>query len=94
MWKVTLGELEHFVVLAEHGSVTDAARVIRLSQPAMSSSLQELEKALGVTLFVRYRGQGLGLAHRRADRGGGAGCLSGARQIVAAVSPTIGGCTW
>ena len=61
MRKVTLRELEHFVALAEHGSVTGAARAIGLSQPAMSTSLQELEKALGVTLFVRHRGRGLGL---------------------------------
>ncbi|MBT5905067.1 MAG: LysR family transcriptional regulator, partial [Acidimicrobiaceae bacterium] len=36
MRKVTLRELEHFVALAEHGSVTGAARAIGLSQPAMS----------------------------------------------------------
>ncbi len=69
MRKVTLRELEHFVALAEHGSVTGAARAIGLSQPAMSTSLQELEKALEVTLFVRHRGRGLGLARRSADRG-------------------------
>jgi DNA-binding transcriptional LysR family regulator len=61
MRKVTLRELENFVALAEQGSVTGAARAIGLSQPAMSTSLRELEKALGVTLFVRHRGRGLGL---------------------------------
>ncbi len=61
MRRVTLRELEHFVALAEHGSVTAAAAEVGLSQPALSASLKQLEKALGVSLFVRHRGRGLGL---------------------------------
>ncbi|MCS5671432.1 MAG: LysR family transcriptional regulator [Actinomycetota bacterium] len=57
MHRVTLREMEHFVALAEHGSVTGAA-AIGLSQPAMSTSLRDLERTLGVTLFVRHRGKG------------------------------------
>lgn len=57
MHRVTLREMEHFVALAEHGSVTGAA-AIGLSQPAMSTSLRDLERTLGVTLFVRHRGGG------------------------------------
>ena len=57
MHRVTLREMEHFVALAEHGSVTGAA-AIGLSQPAMSTSLRDLERTLGVTLFVRHRGRG------------------------------------
>jgi len=53
MHRVTLREMEHFVALAEHGSVTGAAAAIGLSQPAMSTSLRDLERTLGVTLFVR-----------------------------------------
>ena len=60
MHRVTLREMEHFVALAEHGSVTGAA-AIGLSQPAMSTSLWDLERTLGVTLFVRHRGRGLSL---------------------------------
>jgi hypothetical protein len=44
--RVTLRELEHFVALAEHGSVTGAAAAIGLSQPAMSTSLRDLERTL------------------------------------------------
>ena len=61
MRRVTLREMEHFVALAEHGSVTAAAAEVGLSQPALSASLKALESALGVTLFVRHRGRGLGL---------------------------------
>lgn len=77
MRKVTLRELEHFVALAEHESVTEAARSIGLSQPAMSASLRELEEALGVTLFVRNRGRGLGLLPE------GEALLSEARELLA-----------
>jgi len=59
--KVTLRELEHFVALAECGSVTAAAGVVGLSQPALSASLKALEGSLGATLFIRHRGRGLGL---------------------------------
>lgn len=59
--RVTLRKLEHFVALAEHGSVTGAAAAIGLSQPAMSTSLRDLERALGLTLFVRHCGRGVSL---------------------------------
>ena len=55
MRKVTLRELENFVALAEQGSVTGAARAIGLSQPAMSTSLRELEKALETDRSLRRR---------------------------------------
>ena len=55
MHRVMFREMEHFVALAEHGSVTCAA-AIDLSQSAMSTSLRDLERTLAVTLFVRHRG--------------------------------------
>jgi len=74
---VTLREMEHFVALAEHGSVTGAAAAIGLSQPAMSTSLRDMEKALGVTLFVRHRGRGVSLLPE------GELLLSEARSVLA-----------
>lgn len=48
--------LEYFKVFyyaAEYGSITKAAEKLSISQPAASQALKQLEKSLGVTLFVR-----------------------------------------
>ena len=47
--------LRFFAVLVEEGSFTKAARRLRVSQPAVSQSISELEKQLGVKLFERTR---------------------------------------
>jgi len=59
--EMTLRELRNFVTLADTKSVTAASRLVGLSQPAMSASLANLERAVGVTLFVRRRGRGVHL---------------------------------
>lgn len=46
-------QLLAIVTLAEHGSFTTAASVLELSQPALSRTLQRVERVLGVTLFSR-----------------------------------------
>ena len=51
-----IGNLEYFKVFyytAKTGSVTQAASELALSQPAVSQSLKQLEKNLGVKLFQR-----------------------------------------
>lgn len=48
-----LNALRDFLAVAERGSLRAAARHVSGSQPAMSRSIQELEKELGVTLFER-----------------------------------------
>ncbi|BBX25099.1 LysR family transcriptional regulator [Mycolicibacterium alvei] len=48
-----LRRLGQFIAIAESGSITAAAAVLHISQQALSSSLQQLEKDLNATLFQR-----------------------------------------
>jgi DNA-binding transcriptional LysR family regulator len=50
---VELRHLRHFAVLAETLSFTDAAVLLRMSQPALSASLRVLEDELGAKLVDR-----------------------------------------
>lgn len=59
--QVTLRELENFVSVAEHASLTLGAEAVGITQPAVSASLRNLESTLGVSLLVRRRGQGVSL---------------------------------
>lgn len=58
---IALRELENFVAVAEHGSMTEAAAAIGISQPGLSTSIRNLERVLGVSLLVRHRGRGISL---------------------------------
>lgn len=49
-----LSTLRDFVAVAERNGVRAAARHLGLPQPAVSRSIQELEKELGVALFERH----------------------------------------
>jgi DNA-binding transcriptional LysR family regulator len=57
----TLKQLRYFVACAEAGSVTAAARRLNISQPSVSAAIAELEKSLGLDLFLRHHAQGLSL---------------------------------
>lgn len=64
---VDLRMLRAFVTVDRAGSITDAARELRFSVPAVSAQVQALEKGCGVRL-VQRRGSGVVLteAGRRA----------------------------
>jgi DNA-binding transcriptional LysR family regulator len=47
--------LRHAVTVAEHASFRRAAATLRISQPALTKSIQALESELGVKLFERRR---------------------------------------
>lgn len=51
-----LQQLRQVVALAEHGSFVRAAAALHLSQPALSRSVQNLERRFGQALFVRGTG--------------------------------------
>src|SRR5262249_58347369 len=59
-----LNQIEHFLRVAELGSINRAAKELGLSQPALSRSLSQLEQDLGQQLVVRCR-------NRHHDHGSG-----------------------
>lgn len=73
-----LRRLRYFLAIAESGSVSAAARLLNIAQPALSYHLSELERLTGHTLFDRSR-EGVTLT--------GAGRLlrGHAQEIVASV---------
>ena len=48
-----LNHLRDFLAVAGHGSLRAAARELGIAQPAVTRSIQELERELGATLFER-----------------------------------------
>ena len=46
-------ELRYIAAIAEHGSISKAARAVHISQPGLSQSLKRLEAQLGCVLFDR-----------------------------------------
>jgi LysR family transcriptional regulator, low CO2-responsive transcriptional regulator len=66
--QVSLRRLEIFRLVVEEHSVTRAAEILMVAQPAVSSQLRSLETWLGAKLFLRQRNQlVLTEAGRRAD---------------------------
>lgn len=53
----TLRQLRTFLAVVETGTVSAAAQALRLTQPAASQQLRELERALGVRLLHRAAGR-------------------------------------
>jgi DNA-binding transcriptional LysR family regulator len=74
--------LGYVLAIAEEGSVSAAARRLRLSQPTLSRQVRELERRLGVELFARA-GQGVA-----ATAAGEAFVRRGARVLAEAESLT------
>lgn len=50
---MNLQQLRYVVAVANNGSFREAARKMFITQPSLSSGIKELEKELGLTLFVR-----------------------------------------
>lgn len=57
MAEATIRQLQYFVSVLDHGSVTAAAQASHVSQSALSMALSQLERAFGEPLFVRTKAQ-------------------------------------
>ncbi len=73
---MTIQQLRYVITISETGSLNKAAEVLYLAQPSLTSSLQELEKELGITIFNRG-GKGVTLTND------GAEFVQHARQVTA-----------
>lgn len=71
---MTLQQIYYVITISETGSLNKAAEKLYVSQPSLTSALQELEKELGITIFNRG-GRGVTLT------GDGADFLLYARQV-------------
>ncbi len=63
---MTLTQLYHIITIAETNSMNKAAERLYVSQPSLTSSVKELEKELGITLFYRS-GRGVTLTNDGAE---------------------------
>lgn len=61
MINLTIRQLEYFRAVVETGSATAAARECHVSQAGLSAGIAQLERTLGVELFVRQKSRSLGL---------------------------------
>jgi DNA-binding transcriptional LysR family regulator len=75
-----LRHLRAFVTLVDLGSMTSAARVLRVAQSTISEALAALERALGTRVVTRHRG-----AHSVALTPAGAALLPYARAVLASL---------
>jgi DNA-binding transcriptional LysR family regulator len=58
---MTLVQLRYFVTAATRRSMTEASVDLHVAQSAVSTAIAQLERSLGVQLFVRQRSKGLAL---------------------------------
>lgn len=52
---IELYELRQFAAFAKTGTLSEAAEILHLSQPALSRNMKKLEDDLGLTLFTRMK---------------------------------------
>lgn len=52
---IELNQLHQFITIAEVGTLSKAAEVLLISQPALTRSMQRLEEDLGIQLFERKK---------------------------------------
>ena len=72
---MTIQQLKYVITISEKGSLNQAAEVLYVTQPSLTSAVRELEKELGITIFNRG-GKGMTLTND------GTEFLQYARQVV------------
>lgn len=80
---ITLRQIEYFLAILDHGSVSAAATASNVSQATVSASLSQLEKQLNVTLIAR------GPARRARPTSAGREFGIHAQSILATVSEAV-----
>lgn len=53
MAEITVRQLEYFLAVVDHGSISASARHLHVSQAAVSMAIQQLEKSLNASLMTR-----------------------------------------
>ena len=59
---MTLQQIHYIIEISEQGSMNKAAESLYVSQPSLTSAVRELEKELGITIFLRS-GRGVTLTN-------------------------------
>ena len=59
--RFTFRQLQYFIAAGEAGSIALASEAIRISPPSISTAIAQLERELGVQLFIRHHAQGMSL---------------------------------
>ena len=72
---MTVQQLKYILKVAEVGSITEASKLLFISQPSLSNSIKETEKEAGITIFLRSR---IGITLTK----DGAEFLGYARQVI------------
>lgn len=72
---MTIQQLKYVIAISEAGSLNKASEVLYIAQPSLTSSIQELERELGITIFNRS-GRGVTLTND------GVAFVQHARQVV------------
>ena len=50
---MTLQQLRYITMVAEKGTISEAAKELFISQPSLTNAIRELEQEMGITIFRR-----------------------------------------
>src|SRR5438445_10383096 len=59
--QISLKQIQYFLAAAETGQFSAAATKVHVTQTAITAAIKELERALGVALFLRHHASGVSL---------------------------------